>query len=170
MCPSNTAPTFGRNVAKVANCWQRCVWFGRPELWTSDLPLQRRTRNPSTSLPVKKGLVFTKLNFDWSSIAYCILNASFLFDIAFQGYIASMNSGLHYKKTKMFFLAQRVANNMYIRKKIVVTLQAESLVVWEKNETMEGIRTQAYSNRLRIFRRCSNLSSLEALDDSAIAA
>ena len=35
--PGNTAPNFRRNVAAVASRWQRCVWFDRPETWTSDL-------------------------------------------------------------------------------------------------------------------------------------
>ena len=32
--------------------WQHCVRFDRPEIWTSDLPLQRRTRYRSTNWPV----------------------------------------------------------------------------------------------------------------------
>ena len=35
--------SFWRNVAAVASRWQHCVRFDRPEIWTSDLPLQRRT-------------------------------------------------------------------------------------------------------------------------------
>ena len=44
--------SFWRNVAAVASRWQHCVRFDRPEIWTSDLPLQRRTRYRSTSWPV----------------------------------------------------------------------------------------------------------------------
>ena len=40
--PGNTAP-FEENVPAVAGRWQHCVRFDRPEIWTSDLPLQRRT-------------------------------------------------------------------------------------------------------------------------------
>ena len=51
-----TAPgqhsSFRRNVAAVASCWQHCVRFDRPEIRTSDLPLQRRTRYRSTNWPV----------------------------------------------------------------------------------------------------------------------
>ena len=35
---------FWKNVAAAASRWQHCVLFDRPEIWTSDLPLQRRTR------------------------------------------------------------------------------------------------------------------------------
>ena len=38
-----------RNVATVASRWQHCVRFDRPEIWTSDLPLQRRTCYHSTN-------------------------------------------------------------------------------------------------------------------------
>ena len=34
---------FRKNVAAVASCWQLYVRFDRPEIWTSDLPLQGRT-------------------------------------------------------------------------------------------------------------------------------
>ena len=43
---------FGKNVAAVANRWQHCAQFDRPEICTSDLPLQRRTRYRSTNWPV----------------------------------------------------------------------------------------------------------------------
>ena len=43
---------FGRNVAAMASRWQHCVRFERPEIWTSDLPLQRQTRYRSTNWPV----------------------------------------------------------------------------------------------------------------------
>ena len=43
---------FQRNVAAVASCWQLCFWFDRPEIWTSDLLLQRRARYRSTNWPV----------------------------------------------------------------------------------------------------------------------
>ena len=36
----------------VESRWQHCVRFDRPEIWTSDLPFQRRTRYRSTNLPV----------------------------------------------------------------------------------------------------------------------
>ena len=39
--------SFPRNVAEVANRWQHCVRFDRPEIWTLDLLLQRRTRDLS---------------------------------------------------------------------------------------------------------------------------
>ena len=39
--------SFRRNVAEVASRWQHCVRFDRPEIWTLDLPLQRRTRDLS---------------------------------------------------------------------------------------------------------------------------
>ena len=41
--------SFQRNVAAVASRWQHRVQFDRPEIWTSDLPLQRRTRYRSTN-------------------------------------------------------------------------------------------------------------------------
>ena len=40
---------FRRNVAAVASRWQHCARFGRPEIWTSNLPLQRRMRYRSTN-------------------------------------------------------------------------------------------------------------------------
>ena len=43
---------FRRNLAAVASRRQHCVQFDRPEIWTSDLPLQRRTRYRSTNWPV----------------------------------------------------------------------------------------------------------------------
>ena len=44
--------SFRRNVAEVASRWQHCVRFDRPKIWTSDLPLQRRTRYRSTNWTV----------------------------------------------------------------------------------------------------------------------
>ena len=40
---------FRRHAGAVASRWQHCVSFDRPEIWTSDLPLQRRTRYQSTN-------------------------------------------------------------------------------------------------------------------------
>ena len=45
---------FWRNVATVASCWHHYIRFNRPEIWTSDLPLQWRTRYRSTYWPVLK--------------------------------------------------------------------------------------------------------------------
>ena len=36
----------------MASHWQHCVRFDRPEIWTSDLPLQGQTRYRSTNWPV----------------------------------------------------------------------------------------------------------------------
>ena len=44
--------SFRRNVAVVSSRWQRCIRFDRPDIWTSDLPLQRRTRYHSTNWPI----------------------------------------------------------------------------------------------------------------------
>ena len=41
--------SYRRNVVAIPSRWQHCVWFDRPEIWTSDLPLQRRTRYRSTN-------------------------------------------------------------------------------------------------------------------------
>ena len=43
---------FRRNAAAVANRWQQCVQFDRPEIWTSELPLQRQTCFRLTNWPV----------------------------------------------------------------------------------------------------------------------
>ena len=48
-CACGEHNSFGRNVATMVSRWQRCVRFDRPEIWTSDLPLQRRTRYRSTN-------------------------------------------------------------------------------------------------------------------------
>ena len=34
------------------NCWQFCVRFDRPKIWTSDLLLQKQTRYPSNNWPI----------------------------------------------------------------------------------------------------------------------
>ena len=44
----NTAP-FEEMEQTVASRWQHYVWFDQPKIWTSDLPLQRRTRFHSRS-------------------------------------------------------------------------------------------------------------------------
>ena len=44
---------FQRNVAAVASRWQLCVRFDRPEIGTSDLLFQRRTRYRSNNWLVK---------------------------------------------------------------------------------------------------------------------
>ena len=41
-----------RDVVAVANRWQHCVQFDWPEIWTSDLPLQRRMRDGWTDWSV----------------------------------------------------------------------------------------------------------------------
>ena len=40
--------SFWRNVAEVVSRRQHCVRFDLPEIWTWDLPLQRRMRYRST--------------------------------------------------------------------------------------------------------------------------
>ena len=52
ICACGRQSSFWRNVAAVARRWQRCVRFKRTEIWTSDLPLQRRTRYHATNWPV----------------------------------------------------------------------------------------------------------------------
>ena len=42
-CTYGQLSYFRKNVAAVASCWQLYVRFDRPEIWTSDLPLQGRT-------------------------------------------------------------------------------------------------------------------------------
>ena len=44
--------SFWRNIAVVVIHWQHCVWFNWPEIWTSNLPLQRRTRYRSSQWQV----------------------------------------------------------------------------------------------------------------------
>ena len=39
----------------MASRWQHCFRFDQPEISTSNIPLQRRTRYPSTNWPVTKG-------------------------------------------------------------------------------------------------------------------
>ena len=60
--------SFWRNVAAVANRWQHCVRFDRPEIWTSDLPLQRRTRYRSTSC------AFANQRNVWRLLNFFIIN------------------------------------------------------------------------------------------------
>ena len=51
-CTCEQLGFFRRNAAAVASRWQHCVQFDRPEVWNSDLPLQKRTRYRSTNWPV----------------------------------------------------------------------------------------------------------------------
>ena len=51
-CARAPLSSFRRNVAAVASCWQHCVRLYWLEIWTSDLPLQKRTRYRSTNWPV----------------------------------------------------------------------------------------------------------------------
>ena len=53
-CACGQRSSFRRNVAAVASRWHNCVQFDRPEIWTPDLPHQRRTRNRSTNWPVRQ--------------------------------------------------------------------------------------------------------------------
>ena len=46
--------SFQRNVATMAHRWQLCVRFDWPEIWTLNVPLQRRKHCRSTNLPVQK--------------------------------------------------------------------------------------------------------------------
>ena len=46
-CACGQYSVFRINVAAVASRWQHWVQFGRSEVWTSDLPPQRRTRLPT---------------------------------------------------------------------------------------------------------------------------
>ena len=42
---------FRKNVAATASCWQRyCIRFDQPKIWTSELPLQKGTRQRSTNI------------------------------------------------------------------------------------------------------------------------
>ena len=43
--------SFRRNVAAVTSRWKYCVLIDPPEIWTSGLPLQRRTRYRLTNCP-----------------------------------------------------------------------------------------------------------------------
>ena len=54
--------SFRRNVAAVPSRWQHCVRFHWPGIWTSDLPLQRRTRYCSTNCPVAQLSTLTVFN------------------------------------------------------------------------------------------------------------
>ena len=45
--------SFQKNIAAVSNRCQHWVRYDRPEIWTPNPPIQRRTRNGSTSWPMK---------------------------------------------------------------------------------------------------------------------
>ena len=51
-CAYGQHSSFRRTVPAVTRRWQHCVQFDRPEIRSSDLPLERRTRYSSTNLPV----------------------------------------------------------------------------------------------------------------------
>ena len=42
IAPGYNTVSLCRNIAQVASRWQLCVQFDWPEIWTTDLPLQRR--------------------------------------------------------------------------------------------------------------------------------
>ena len=44
--------SFRRNVAVATSRWQHCIRFDQPEIWTSDITLQKRSRYCSTNWPV----------------------------------------------------------------------------------------------------------------------
>ena len=54
---------FRRNVGAMTNRCQQCVQFDRPEIWTSDLPLQRRTRYRPTNWSVSA--IYAGFNFSF---------------------------------------------------------------------------------------------------------
>ena len=80
--------SFWTIVTMVANRWQHCVWFDRPEIWISDLPLQKRTRYRSTNwlvetvyhigfiVPLTPWILFVAYRFFFS--ARIVLNKSLL--------------------------------------------------------------------------------------------
>ena len=49
-CALGQQSSFQRNIAAVASRWLHCVRFDRPEISTSDLPLQSHTCYRSTNL------------------------------------------------------------------------------------------------------------------------
>ena len=49
-CALGQQSSFRRNIAAVASRWLHCVRFDRPEISTSDLPLQSHTCYRSTNL------------------------------------------------------------------------------------------------------------------------
>ena len=78
--------SFWTIVTMVANRWQHCVWFDRPEIRISDLPLQKRTRYRSTGwyrlfiigfiVPLRPWILFVAYSFFFS--AWIVLNKSLL--------------------------------------------------------------------------------------------
>ena len=60
--------SFRRNVTAFASRWQHCARFDRPEIWTSDLLLQRQTPYRSTNWPVIYSFIDTH-----NMIFYCRL-------------------------------------------------------------------------------------------------
>ena len=50
-CASKQHSSFWRNIAAMKSRWQNCVPFDRPEIWMSDLPLQKQTRYCSVHRP-----------------------------------------------------------------------------------------------------------------------
>ena len=60
-CACGQYSFFRRMIAAVASRWQHCVRFSRPEIWTSDFQLQKRTRYRSFD-PAKLPVFYSKEN------------------------------------------------------------------------------------------------------------
>ena len=58
--------SFRRNVTVVASRWQHSVRFDRPEIWTSDLLIQGRTRYRSTNFSYNPTNTWTQLRITCS--------------------------------------------------------------------------------------------------------
>ena len=82
---------FQRNVAAATSLWRRCVQSDRPKIWTSDLPLQRRTRYPSTNWPLWICILLKIINYSNMSafpfsfihngIYYCLLIRTVFYEL-----------------------------------------------------------------------------------------
>ena len=72
-CTDGQHSSFRRNAVAVASRWQHCVRFDRPEIWTSDLSLQRQTRYRLTNLTCA-GIIWEK----WAKVFGSVRNM-FLF-------------------------------------------------------------------------------------------
>ena len=92
---------FRRIVVAVPCPWQHCVRFDRPEIWTSDLPLQKQTCYRSTNRPC----------FDLILLMFMHFN---LGDFLLVGSILKWLEVLKRKATgsKVFFTSQKRSNEI----------------------------------------------------------
>ena len=91
---------FRRNVAAMTSRWQHRVRFDRFEIWTLELPLQKRTRYRSTNWPVI-------VNHNKPKRCNCV--GSFASDQSFSNSIFSTLNEID--QTNIFFLHLKRLNN-----------------------------------------------------------